>query len=95
MFLKMVRTVRMVSKALDDYMSGRGPGDYDPLDESEEDRRAAQRDVAWARLLKAVATRWREDTQGAAQVEYQSEIDASKQSLLNLGVDVDALLEDA
>lgn len=52
---------------------------------------AEAHDVAWARLVKAVETRWREDIQGAAQVDYLREIDASKDALRALGVGEDLL----
>lgn len=52
---------------------------------------AKARDAAWARLVKAVETRWREDIQGAAQVDYLREIDAAKDALRALGVGEDLL----
>lgn len=94
--LKFVRSVRKVTKALDDYMSGRGLDDYDPLDESEEDKLTAQRNAGWARLLKAVIAhtvveQWPGRAQGAALT--LAEVNAAKGALLSLGVDVDALLD--
>lgn len=53
----------------------------------------AERKV-WARLLKAVEVRWREDFQGGAQVDYLREIEAAKQALRDLDVGIDALLAD-
>lgn len=41
--------------------------------------------------MKAVETRWREDIQGAAQVDYLREIDAAKDALRALGVGEDLL----
>lgn len=52
---------------------------------------AKARDAAWARLAKAVETRWREDFLGAAQCDYQREIEAAKDALRALGVDEDLL----
>lgn len=49
------------------------------------------RDTAWARLVKAVETRWREDFLGAAQCDYQREIEAAKDALRALGVGEDLL----
>lgn len=53
-----------------------------------------QERIAWARLVKATEERWREDIQGAAQCDYQRELDAAKQALRDCGVDVDALLKE-
>lgn len=56
---------------------------------------AAERDAArkaWARLVRAIEVRWREDYQGAAGCDMIREVDAAKQALRDLGVDVDALL---
>lgn len=53
--------------------------------------KAARRDAAWARLVKAVEVRWREDFLGAAQCDYQREIEAAKDALRALGVDEDLL----
>ena len=47
--------------------------------------------AAWTRLVVAVETRWREDFQGAAQCDYQREIDAAKAELAALGVDPEFL----
>lgn len=57
-------------------------------------RRATKERAAWARLVRAVEIRWREDIQGAAQAEYLREIGAAKADLRAVGVDVDALLRD-
>jgi hypothetical protein len=53
-----------------------------------------QERAAWARLVKATEVRWREDVQGAAQCDYQRELEAAKQALRDCGVDVDALLKE-
>jgi thioester reductase-like protein len=57
-----------------------------------------KRDKAWARLAKALATLWREesanDGEGYAAHVAREEADCAKQALRDLGVDVDQLLED-
>jgi hypothetical protein len=54
--------------------------------------RQARERAAWARLVRAIEVRWREDYQGAAGCDLIREVDAAKQALRDLGVDVDALL---
>lgn len=50
--------------------------------------------AAWIRFTRAVAVRWREDIQGAAQCDYQREIEAAEADLRARGVS-DDLLRDA
>lgn len=54
----------------------------------------AERDAerkAWARYVTAVEVRWREDFQGAAQIDYMRGMDDASAALRAFGIDVDAL----
>jgi hypothetical protein len=72
----------------------RGASSAPPLTSAEKIaaiRQNAER-KAWTRLVRAVEGRWREDLQGAAQVDYQNEIAAALNDLRARGVDVEGLV---